>query len=239
MSLVDLNAPLPDLLARPFAHLGAEGSLSFGAVPDPQRSEGWHRARLGKVTASRMADLTARTKTSWSASRGAYLNQLPVERLTGQVAPTPLTPAMRWGVEQEHLARAAYSFRTDRDALLEGFVEHPDIPMSGASPDGLVGNAGLVEIKCPTTATHLETLSSSEVPAKHMPQIYWQTACTGRAWCDFVSFDPRLPEPLRLYIRRVELDQGVIDALQAEVTAFLQELEQRMVQLTTPVSRLA
>ncbi|MDP9102974.1 MAG: YqaJ viral recombinase family protein [Pseudomonadota bacterium] len=239
MSLVDINMPLPDLLAQPFAHLGAEGSLRVGAVSDPQRSEGWHRARLGKVTASRLGDLTARTKTGWSTSRGAYLNQLLVERLTGQAAQSPVTPAMRWGVEQEPLARAAYSFRTDRDALLEGFVEHPHIPMSGASPDGLVGNDGLIEIKCPTTATHLETLSSSEVPAKHLPQIYWQMACTGRTWCDFVSFDPRLPEPLRLVIRRVPRDQAVINALEAEVTAFLQELEDRMVQLTTPVRRAA
>lgn len=111
-------------------------------------------------------------------------------------------------------------------------MEHPDTHMSGASPDGLVGNAGLVKIKCSTTATHLETLSSSEVPTKHLTQIYWQVACMRRAWCDFVSFDPLLPEPLRLVMRRVERDQAAITALEGEVAAFLEKLEAKILALT-------
>ena len=203
----------------------------FSAALAPQRSEDWLKARLGKVTASRIADMIARTKTGWSASRGTYLNQLLVERLTGAPTLTPATPAMRWGVEHEALARAAYSFRTDRDALPEGFVHHPRILMSGASPDGLVGNEGLVEIKCPTTATHLETLALGEAPQKYLAQMQWQMACTGRAWCDFVSFDPRLPEPLRMLIRRVHRSEEVIASLEAEVIGFLQELDERVAQL--------
>jgi hypothetical protein len=205
----------------------------------PQRTPAWHAARLGKVTASRLPDLVARTKTGWSASRGTYMAQLLVERLTGEPTATPPSPAMRWGTLQERRALAAYSFRTDRDPLSTGFWDHPDIQGSGASPDGLVGLEGLVEVKCPNTSTHLETLAAQEIPAKYLPQMHWQMAGTGRAWCDFVSFDPRLPEPLRLFIRRLDRDADAITHLEAEVRAFLQELEDRTLRLTTPVRQAA
>lgn len=159
------------------------------------------------------------------------MNQLLVERLTGAAPASPQTPAMRWGSEQEGAARAAYSFRTDRDALLVGFVDHPRIAMSGASPDGLVGNDGLVEIKCPTTATHLDVLGGGDFPSKYAPQVQWQLACTGREWCDFVSFDPRLPEAIRVFIRRVERDDVLISALERQVFEFLEELADKAEQL--------
>jgi putative phage-type endonuclease len=205
----------------------------------PQRTPAWHAARLGKVTASRLPDLVARTKTGWSASRGTYMAQLLVERLTGEPTAIPPSPAMRWGTLQERRALAAYSFRTDRDPLATGFWDHPAIQGSGASPDGLVGLEGLVEVKCPNTSTHLEILAAGEIPAKYLPQMHWQMACAGRTWCDFVSFDPRLPEPLRLFIRRLDRDADAITHLEAEVRAFLQELEDRTLRLTTPVRQAA
>ena len=113
-----------------------------------------------------------------------------------------------------------------------GFGSHPSVPMSGASPDGLVGEDGLVEIKCPTTVTHIDTLIGDEVPQKYIPQMQWQLACTGRQWCDFVSFDPRLPESLRMFLRRVHRDDALIGELQAQVGLFLHELDQRLLALS-------
>jgi putative phage-type endonuclease len=205
----------------------------------PQRTPAWHAARLGKVTASRLPDLVARTKTGWSASRGTYMAQLLVERLTGEPTAIPPSPAMRWGTLQERRALAAYSFRTDRDPLPTGFWDHPVIPGSGASPDGLVGLEGLVEVKCPNTSTHLETLAAGEIPAKYLPQMHWQMACTGRTWCDFVSFDPRLPEPLRLFVRRLERDADAILELEGQVETFLGELGEKVQALAPQALRSA
>ena len=185
----------------------------------------WRAERCGKLTASRMADAFGRTRTGWSASRATYMGQLLTERLTGQPAEAFVTPAMRWGTACEEQARAAYTFYTDREVEPAGFVAHPRIAMSGASPDGYVGEEGLVEIKCPTTVTHLDTLLSAEPPAKPLAQIQWQLACTGRAWCDFVSFDPRLPECLRLFIYRAQRDEAAIAELELQAEAFLAELD--------------
>jgi putative phage-type endonuclease len=190
-----------------------------------QGSPEWYAARLGKVTASRIADLMARTKTGWGASRANYMAEMLVERLTGQPADGYESPAMRWGTEQEPFARAAYEFRTDTDVALVGFVAHPTIAAAGASPDGLVGDAGQVEIKCPNTATHIDTLLAGSIPQKYVDQMQWQMACTGRAWCDFVSFDPRMPESMRLWVQRVPRDYARIAALEAAVCDFLAELD--------------
>lgn len=184
----------------------------------------WHEVRLGKVTASRVADVIAKTKTGPAASRKNYEAQLIAERLTGEKTDSFTNPAMQWGNDTEAEARAAYSFHMDVDVEEVGFVVHPRIEDSGASPDGLVGDDGLVEIKCPNTATHIETLLSGKIPAKYRTQMMWQMACTERAWCDFVSFDPRLPERQRLFIQRVDRDAEVIEGLQAEVVAFLAEI---------------
>jgi putative phage-type endonuclease len=171
-----------------------------------QGSPEWFAARCGKVTASRVADIIAKTKTGPSASRENYLAQIVCERMTGKPAESYSNAAMAWGTEQEPFARAAYE--SAKDVLVEevGFVPHPNISEAGASPDGLVGLFGLVEIKCPNTATHIQTLLDQKVPEKYNTQMQWQMACTQRQWCDFVSFDPRMAEGLQLFIKRVELD---------------------------------
>src|SRR5512139_563638 len=189
-----------------------------------QGSPEWFAARLGKVTASRVADLTARTKTGWGASRATYMGELIAERLTGVPASSYSNQAMQWGTEKEPEARVAYEFHTSQPVTLVGFIEHPIVPMSGASPDGLVGEDGMVEIKCPNTATHIDTLLGKTVPAKYVTQIMWQMACTGRKWCDFVSFDPRMPDAMQLFVYRVDRDDIVIKQLEREVTAFMAEL---------------
>ncbi len=189
-----------------------------------QRSPEWFAARAGKVTASRVADLMATTKTGYSASRANYMAELICERLTGEPAERFSNAAMQWGTDTEPQARAAYSFLTDADVVECGFVLHPDFADFGASPDGLVGDVGLVEIKCPNTATHIETLLGEAVPAKYMTQMQVQMACTGREWCDFVSFDPRLPADLQIWVKRVRRDQQAINLIEAETVKFLGEL---------------
>ena len=196
-----------------------------------QRSREWYAARLGKVTASRVGDLIARTRTGWSASRGNYLNQLLAERLSFEVMPTPVTSAMQWGIEQEPNARLAYQLYADDDVSECGFVDHPEIAMSGASPDGLVGGDGLIEIKCPGTASHLTTLLEEQVPDRYLPQIHWQLSCTGRNWCDFVSFDPRLSGGACLFVRRVYRDDARLIELEGQVVEFLAELDALVVLL--------
>jgi len=196
-----------------------------------QRTTEWHTARLGKVTASRVADVIAKTKTGYGASRANLMADLIVERLTGQPASTFSNAHMEWGTEQEPHARAAYSARIGELVEEVGFVDHPSVANSGASPDGLVGDEGLVEFKCPATSTHLDTLLAGEVPSKYIPQMQWQMACTDRAWCDFVSYDPRLPEHLRMFVKRVPREEHYIFMLQTEVTKFLAELDEKLKQL--------
>jgi putative phage-type endonuclease len=196
-----------------------------------QGSPEWFALRLGKVTASRVADVVARTKTGWGASRGNYMAELIAERLTGDTAASYKSAAMQWGIDNEAEARAAYEFRTDGEVLPVPFVIHPTIADSGASPDGLVGSAGLVEIKCPTTATHIDTLLGQKLPAGYITQMQWQMACTGRQWCDFVSFDPRLPESMRLFSYRVERDDNLISELEANVCEFLDEMAKKIARL--------
>jgi putative phage-type endonuclease len=192
-----------------------------------QRTDEWFTARLGKVTASRVADVVAKTKTRYSASRENYMADLIVERLTGQKASSFSNAAMEWGTEQEPNARAAYSARTGELVEEVGFIDHPAIPMSGASPDGLVGE-GCVEYKAPNTATHLEYLLAGKPPERYVTQMQWQMACAGRPWCDFVSYDPRLPERLQLLVVRVLRDDDYIKMLEQEVNTFLQELDDKL-----------
>lgn len=196
-----------------------------------QGSPEWFAVRVGKVTASRVADVVAKTKTGWGASRANYMAELIAERLTGEVAPSFTNAAMQWGTEMEPLARDAYEFRTDATVETVGFVAHPSILMSGASPDGLVGSDGLVEIKCPNTATHIDTLMGDSIASKYETQMQWQMACTGRKWCDFVSFDPRMPESMRLFIRRVNRDDKRISELELLVCDFLEEIKAKVQQL--------
>ena len=204
-----------------------------------QHSPEWYAARLGKATASRVADLMAKTKSGYSASRANYMAELICERLTGQPAERFTNGAMQWGTDTEPQARAAYAFLGDLDVAEVGFVLHPTIADFGASPDGLVGDDGLVEIKCPNTATHIETLLSGVVPGKYLAQMQTQMACTGRAWCDFVSFDPRLPADLQLWVKRVPRDDEAIRAIEAEVQAFLSELDAKVEALRAKYMRAA
>jgi putative phage-type endonuclease len=190
-----------------------------------QGSEEWHTARLGRVTASRVADVIARTKSGPSASRANYMAELVAERLTGARGETFTNAAMQWGTDNEAEARMAYEFRTDATVEQVGFILHPTIDMAGASPDGLVLTDGLVEIKCPNTATHIETLLTGSIPGKYETQMLWQMACTGRSWCDFASFDPRLPEEMRLFVKRFDRDDKRISEMEEQVREFLFELD--------------
>ena len=197
-----------------------------------QRSSAWFEARLGKVTASRVADVIAKTKSGYSASRDNYMAQLICERLTGQQGESFTNAAMTWGTETEPLARSAFEAYADVMVEEVGFVPHPTIEMSGASPDGLVGLFGMLEIKCPNTATHIDTLLSQTVPGKYITQMQWQMRCCERQWCEFVSFDPRLPQDLQLFVKRVEFDPEYVAMLEKEVIQFLAELDDKVNKLT-------
>jgi putative phage-type endonuclease len=195
-----------------------------------QRTEEWFAARCGKVTASRVADIIAKTKSGPSASRENYLAQLVCERMTSKPAESYSNSAMQHGTDTEPYARAAYEARMDLLVTEVGFIDHPWIAMSGASPDGLA-NEGMVEIKCPNTATHIDTLLSRTVPAKYITQIMWQMACADRPWCDFVSFDPRLPERHQLFIKRINYDPEMVNLLENSVIQFLGDVDLKIQQL--------
>ncbi len=193
----------------------------------------WFAARLGKVTASRVADVIAKTKTGYSASRESYLVELALERITGTRQEGFTNDAMRWGTDNEPLARAAYEARTGELVEEVGLLLHPRIEQAGASPDGLVGLDGQIEIKCPNSATHVRTLRTGKPEGKYVTQMQWQLACTGRAWCDFISFDPRMPEGLQLFVTRIKRDDDLIKDLEAEVAKFLGELQAMVESLFT------
>ena len=193
-----------------------------------QRTDEWFASRLGKATASRIADIIAKTKTGPSASRENYAVQLVLERITQSKGESYSNAAMQWGTETEPLARQADELKRGLFVDEVGFIDHPTISNSGASPDGLVGTDGLVEIKCPNSATHMETLVTRKIPQKYIPQMTWQMACTGRSWCDFVSFDPRFPENLQIFIERIEYDPTYVRMLELEVTQFLDEVEKKV-----------
>lgn len=198
----------------------------------PQGSAEWIAARAGCLTASAIADMLAKTKTGESASRANLRARLVAERLTGIPQDGFSNAAMQWGNEQEPFARAAYEIHSGNLVDQTGLVMHPNIPYAGASPDGLIDECGLVEIKCPNTATHIEYLLSSTPPKKYQPQMMWQMECTGRQWCDFVSFDPRMPEHLQLFVVRFERDEERLDDLRKEAIAFLAEVDALILQLT-------
>lgn len=191
-----------------------------------QGSDAWLAARCGSLGASRVHDALAKTKTGWGASRDNIMSELIVERLTGVSAPSFVNAAMQWGTDHEPEARIAYEFYKDVSVVQVGIVKHPTIIGTHASPDGLVNDDGLIEIKCPSSATHIETLLGGTIPAKYVTQIQWQMICTDRKWCDFVSYDPRLPESMRLFIKRVDRDSGL--ALEAAVIQFIDELDKKL-----------
>lgn len=192
-----------------------------------QRDEEWFARRLGKVTGSRIGDVMATTRSGYGAAREKYIAQLVLERLTGSVAPSFQSGAMQWGVEQEDAARASYELETAQDVEEVDFVDHPRIKNAGMSPDGRVGQDGLLEIKCPESHTHLATLLGAPIDRRYMLQMQWQMDCDDREWCDFVSFDPRFPPALQLHIQRVERDQDLINEIGAEVMTALAHVDER------------
>lgn len=198
-----------------------------------QRSDTWFEQRLGKITASKVADVMAKTKSGYSASRDNYMAQLVCERLTGTREESYCNAAMQRGTDLEPQARAMYEFHTGHTVIETGFEPHPTIADCGASPDGLVGDDGLVEIKVPNTATHIKTLRGGGIDDRYVKQMHLQMLCTGRKWCDFVSFDDRLPEPMQLHIERVALDAELAAEMEAEIAKFLSELDATVADLTT------
>jgi hypothetical protein len=197
-----------------------------------QRSPEWYAARLGKVTASRVADIIAKTKSGYSTSRANYMAELVCERLTGKQGDFYQNAAMVWGTETEPMARSAYEAHSGNLVTETGLILHTSIADAGASPDGLIDEDGLVEIKCPNTSTHIDTLLDEKVPSKYVTQIMWQMACTERKWCDFVSFDPRMPEHMQIFVKRVERDDDMIIELEREVEKFLSELDEKINKLS-------
>ena len=189
-----------------------------------QRSEDWHSERCGKVTASRVKDLNAKP------SKGKVLNALGLtilaERLTGVQKETPTNFAMQWGIDNEPHAIAAYENETGFFVNSTGLIDHPFIEMFGASPDGLVSENGQIEVKCPDTTTHLNTLLTKEVPGEYIPQITSQLACTRREWCDFVSYDPRLELDLQIIIIRVFAKDLAIETLEQDVRKFNKTIDE-------------
>jgi len=196
-----------------------------------QGSDEWKQSRIGKATASRISDIVAKTKSGYSTSRANYMAQLVVERMTNQVAESYSNAAMEWGVENEEFARAAYEAKTGNMVDQVGAIDHPRIAMSAASPDGLVGDDGCLEIKCPNTATHIETLLGDEPAKKYYDQMQWQMVCANRSWCDFVSFDPRMPAHLQLFVKRIERNDIYIAELESEVIRFLAEVDDKVKKL--------
>jgi len=195
-----------------------------------QQTEQWFTDRLGKVTASRLADVLAKTKTGYSASRANYMTQLVLERITKTRAESYSNAAMEWGVTQEPFARAAYEAHTGQMVEEVGFIQHPDIEDAGASPDGLVGDDGMVEIKCPSSSTALEcwlihAQGGNPVDAKYYAQMQWQMRCADRSWCDYVVFDPRMPAKAQLFVFRVQRNAEFLKIAEDEVITFLTEVD--------------
>lgn len=191
-----------------------------------QRTDDWFFLRCGKITASRMSAVMNFLKNgSPGAERKKYINELIVERLTGTPVQHYVNFAMQHGIDTEPMAKNAYILSTGNIVEDCGFVEHPTIPNTGASPDGLIGKDGLIEIKCPEPITHVETLISGEIKKDYILQIQWQLECTGRSWCDFVSFDDRLPEKFQLFTKKIERDDDLINEIKQQVLALNAEID--------------
>ena len=193
-----------------------------------QRTPEWFARRCAKVTASRVADVLARTKTGFSASRAAYMADLVVEALTGKTKEGFTSAAMQRGIDIEPLARERYSVKTGHLVDQIDFVDHPTIANAGCSPDGLIGDDMIVEFKAPETHTHFEYIETKVIPVRYYAQIQFQLACTGRQKADFVSFDDRVPENLQLLIVPVNRDVNYIAAMEKEIEKFLEERDAKV-----------
>lgn len=204
-----------------------------------QLSDEWFAQRLGKVTASRVKDVMAKTKSGPSATRKNYMMELLCQRLTGAREEGFTNSAMQRGTELEPLARSAYEMYRDAVVTEAEFIIHPVHSQTGASPDGFVGEEGLIEVKCPNTAQHIACIQSGSYDKKYLYQMQHQMACTGRKWCDFVSFDDRLPEPLQLFVARVEREDNLINDMMDEILIFLHELDKLEQEMLTKMEKAA
>jgi putative phage-type endonuclease len=191
-----------------------------------QGSKEWKKFRMGFVGSSRVATVLSKKD---GATRKKLLMDVVTERVTGKAIESFTSMAMQWGIDTEPKARDEYAQRNFLKVEKTGFVLHPYIEYAGASPDGLVGNDGLLEIKCPNTSTHIETLIDQKAPTKYIPQMQFQMACTGRQWCDFVSFDPRIEQSF--FQIRVERDNEYIEKMEKEVSEFLEEVDRLVNQI--------
>ena len=197
-----------------------------------QGSDAWRQARCGSVGASDAPRGVRRTKSGYSADRDSLMAAKVLERLTGVPVEIPKTFAMLQGTAREPEARLLYSMVRGVEVEEAGLVPHPYVKGSHASPDGYCGGAGLIEIKAPMPAAHLDTLLTETISNDHLVQMQWQMACTGRHWCDFVSFNPDFPPAMQLWIKRVERNPGFIGELEREITMFVRELEQKAERLS-------
>ncbi len=213
-------------------------------VTEKQRTTEWLQARCGCVTASNMGAVMSKYKLKSKLESGAetaerrnYKTQVVVETLTGRVQENFVSPAMQWGMDNEELAFAAYEIKFDLEnpgILHTGFVLHPTINRAGASPDGLIGKEGMIEVKCPDSTTHLEYLLADAVPEEYQPQMLWEMVCCERQWCDFVSYDPRMPEHLQLFVKRFPRDAMRISLMEQEVHKFMKEVDDVIARLPRP-----
>lgn len=194
-----------------------------------QRTPEWYAARCGRITASRVKDVLAVSKRDGKPlqAREDYATELVLELLTGQSRQIPTTFAMQWGIDNEPLARSEYE--SLRGVLVEdgGFIVHPELDYIAASPDGLTDDRG-IEIKCPfNSGIHLSTLEQG-MPVEHYAQLQIGMACTGLQLWDFVSFDPRMPPGLQLYIQAVPRDEQFIADAMSECAGFFDQVTRRV-----------
>lgn len=190
-----------------------------------QGTQEWRQARCGSVGASRVHDIIATTRSGgYTTGRKNYLAELVCERLTGMPAERFVSAAMAYGTEFEPEARFAYALKQGVEIVEVGLIRHPTIAGAHASPDGLIGDDGLVEIKVPNSATHIETLLGGKLDPAYHHQMQFQMACTGRKYCDFVSYDRRLPPPMQLHITRIKRDDDLIEGIETQVVQFLIDL---------------
>lgn len=195
-----------------------------------QRTPEWIAARRGCLTASRVADILPNKNGKYRESRRTLMLRLIAERISGRVKETGISPAMQWGIEHEDEARERYEEETGELVDLAGFILHPDVPNLGASPDGLVGDDGLIEIKCPETETHVSYILDGIPPEKYVPQMLQQLIVTGRKWCDFVSYDPRAKDNELFIVRYTPTEEERSHMLQEE-KSFLAETAAAMEQM--------
>lgn len=197
-----------------------------------QHSAEWWAIRCGRVTASRVGDVMARTqKGAYTAARGHYLKEKVAERITGKPRDRRRVKSLDDRLDLEPDARAAYEFYSDAIVELAGFIEHPSIPFAGASPDGLVGTDGGIEIKCCDPEQHLEIITAEAIDPDYIYQCHFNIACTERLWWDFTAFNPEMPEELKLWVKRIERDDILIAKMEHEVVEFLAEVDQKVAQV--------